>query len=110
MFSDARQFAQMRQSILTDGTCVSAPASLRGPLRAPRVGNRAAREEVLGPLALSHTGCVWQNSLPGWEVTWEPQGAKDDPDCKAFPMFNENVCGRMPLHEPSAWPCECASA
>jgi len=33
------------------------------------------------------------NAVPGWEVTWEPQTEKDDPDCKAFPFFNERGLG-----------------
>ena len=29
------------------------------------------------------------NAIPAWEVTMNPQSAKNDPDCKAFPFYDE---------------------
>jgi len=53
MFSDARRYSELRQSILTDGTCVSAaPASpVRVPalrVAAPWVGRRVAGARLHG--------------------------------------------------------------
>ena len=33
------------------------------------------------------------NSLPGWEISFEPQTGKDDPDCRAFSDFGERGLG-----------------
>jgi hypothetical protein len=33
------------------------------------------------------------NSLPGWEISFEPQTGKDDPDCLAFSEFGERGLG-----------------
>jgi hypothetical protein len=29
------------------------------------------------------------NAIPAWEITLNPQSAKNDPDCKAFPFYDE---------------------
>ena len=33
------------------------------------------------------------NSLPGWEISFEPQTGKGDPDCRAFSDFGERGLG-----------------
>lgn len=45
-----------------------------------------------GPVELlPHDGTC--NTMPGWSVTWEPQSAAADPDCKLFPFYAHRGMG-----------------
>jgi hypothetical protein len=105
--------------MLTDGTCVSPrrprvawpfPALLW--CNAPRRGCPQPQQSVIhlassrryAAKLLTHASATPQNSEPGWEVTWEPQTGRNDPDCKAFPMFNEHVRSTFRGHAPPEKP------
>ena len=70
--------------------CASARARLRACARLCVLTNQSfhisARADIRKLQQLSDGTC---NAIPAWEVTLNPQSAKNDPDCKAFPFYDE---------------------
>ena len=70
--------------------CASARARLRACARLCVLTNQSfhisARADIRKLQQLSDGTC---NAIPAWEITLNPQSAKNDPDCKAFPFYDE---------------------